>query len=43
MIYNLFDFSDSLAKDIMIPRIDMVEIDIHASYEAGFCYGAEAL
>ena len=33
MIYNLFDFSDSLAKDIMIPRIDMVEIDIHASYE----------
>lgn len=33
MIYNLFDFSDSVAKDIMIPRIDMVEIDIHASYE----------
>ena len=33
MIYNLFDFSDSVAKDIMIPRIDMVEIDVHASYE----------
>ena len=23
MIFNLFDFSDALAKDIMIPRIDM--------------------
>ena len=33
MIYNLFDFSDSLAKDIMIPRIDMVEIDVTSSYE----------
>ncbi len=33
MIYNLFDFSDAVAKDIMIPRIDMVEIDVHASYE----------
>lgn len=33
MIYNVFDFSDALAKDIMIPRIDMVTVDIHASYD----------
>lgn len=33
MIYNVFDFSDALAKDIMIPRIDMTTVDLHASYE----------
>lgn len=33
MIYNLFDFSDALAKDVMIPRINMVTISIDASYE----------
>lgn len=33
MIYNLFDFSDSVAKDVMIPRIDIIEVDIHISYE----------
>lgn len=32
MIYNVFDFSDSVAKDIMIPRIDMTTISIDASY-----------
>lgn len=32
MIYNVFDFSDSVAKDIMIPRIDMTTIDVSASY-----------
>ncbi len=32
-IYNVFDFSDSVAKDIMIPRIDMTTIDVEASYE----------
>lgn len=32
LIYNVFDFSDSVAKDIMIPRIDMTTIDIEASY-----------
>lgn len=31
-IYNVFDFSDSVAKDIMIPRIDMTTIDVEASY-----------
>ena len=29
----MFDFGDSLAKDIMIPRIDMTTISIQAGYE----------
>lgn len=33
IIYNVFDFSDALAKDIMIPRIDMTTVDVNASYE----------
>ncbi len=33
MIYNVFDFSDALAKDIMIPRINMVTVSVDASYE----------
>ena len=33
MIYNVFDFSDSVAKDIMIPRIDMISIDEDAGYD----------
>lgn len=33
MIYNVFDFGDSVAKDIMVPRIDMTFIDVNASYE----------
>ena len=33
MIYNVFDFSDALAKDIMIPRINMVTVDINATYQ----------
>ncbi len=33
MIYNVFEFGDSLAKDIMIPRIDMTCIDVDASYK----------
>lgn len=32
MILNVFDFGDSYAKDIMIPRIDMSMIDVEASY-----------
>jgi len=32
MIYNVFDFSDALAKDIMIPRINMVTVDINATF-----------
>lgn len=33
MIINVFDFSDSVAKDIMIPRIDMITIEENAGYE----------
>ena len=32
MIYNVFDFSDSDAKDVMIPKIDIVMVDINATY-----------
>lgn len=32
IINNVFDFSDSLAKDIMIPRIDMVTLPSDASF-----------
>lgn len=32
MIYNVFDFSDALAKDIMIPRINMVTVSVDADY-----------
>lgn len=32
IINNVFDFSDSVAKDIMIPRIDMTVIEETASY-----------
>ena len=33
LIYNVFDFSDTVAKDIMIPRIDMASISEDAGYE----------
>ncbi len=33
MIYNVFDFSDALARDIMIPRINMVTVSVDASYD----------
>ncbi|MDD7220306.1 MAG: hemolysin family protein, partial [Clostridia bacterium] len=33
MIYNVFDFGDSTAKDVMIPRIDMTFVDVNAAYE----------
>lgn len=33
IIYNVFDFSDAVAKDIMIPRINMVTVSIDASYD----------
>ena len=29
----MFDFGDSLAKDIMVPRIDMVFVDVNATYD----------
>jgi len=33
MINNVVDFGDSLAKDIMVPRIDMIFADVDATYE----------
>ena len=33
MINNVFDFGDSLAKDIMVPRIDMTLVDVKATYD----------
>ena len=33
MIYNVFDFGDSVAKDIMVPRIDMTFVDVNSTYE----------
>lgn len=32
IIYNVFDFSDAIAKEIMIPRINMVTIPDDATY-----------
>ena len=32
IIKNLFDFGDSKAKDVMIPRIDMTLIDVESDY-----------
>lgn len=36
IIYNVFDFSDAVAKDIMIPRINMVTVNINADYTKVF-------
>ena len=33
MINNVVDFGDAIAKDIMIPRADMVCLDVNATYE----------
>lgn len=33
IIYNVFDFSDAVAKDIMIPRIDMTCVSSDATYD----------
>ena len=33
MIYNVFGFGDSYTKDVMIPRTDMVAIDLNATYD----------
>lgn len=33
LIYNVFDFGDAVAKDIMVPRIQMTSIPITATYE----------
>lgn len=33
MIHNMFEFSDAVARDIMIPRVNMVMADIHDTYD----------
>ncbi|MBQ6845428.1 MAG: HlyC/CorC family transporter [Agathobacter sp.] len=33
MIHNVFDFGDSLAKEVMIPRIDMTFVEADASFD----------
>ncbi|MGL4800286.1 MAG: HlyC/CorC family transporter [Cellulosilyticaceae bacterium] len=33
MIYNVFSFGDSYTKDVMIPRTDMIAIDVNATYD----------
>lgn len=33
LIYNVFEFGDSVAKDIMIPRISMTTVDVSAAYD----------
>lgn len=33
MIYNVFGFGDSYTKDVMIPRTDMIAVDIDATYD----------
>ena len=33
MINNVFDFGDSVAKDIMVPRIDMALVEVNATYQ----------
>jgi CBS domain containing-hemolysin-like protein len=36
LIYNVFEFGDSVAKDIMVPRIDMTTVDVNATYDEVF-------
>lgn len=33
MINNVFDFGDAVARDVMVPRIDMSFVDVNATYE----------
>ena len=33
MINNVFDFGDSVAKDVIVPRIDMVMVDVDTTFE----------
>lgn len=33
MIYNVFEFGDTQVKDVMIPRTDMVAVEINATYD----------
>ncbi|MCR5291452.1 MAG: hemolysin family protein [Eubacterium sp.] len=36
MITNVVDFGDAIAKDVMIPRADMISVDVEDSYDEIF-------
>lgn len=33
MIFNVFDFGDSQVKDVMVPRVDIIAVNINATFE----------
>ena len=33
MIFNVFEFADSQVKDVMVQRVDIVAVDVNATYE----------
>ena len=33
MIFNVFDFADTQAKDVMVQRVDIIAIDVEATYD----------
>ncbi|KEI02352.1 HlyC/CorC family transporter [Clostridium botulinum] len=33
MIYNVFEFGDSQVKDVMVPRTEMISIDVDSNYD----------
>lgn len=33
MIFNVFDFTDQQVKDVMVQRVDIIAVDINASFE----------
>jgi putative hemolysin len=35
MIYSIFQFGDTLVREIMIPRIDMLALEVHTSLDDG--------
>lgn len=43
MIYNVFDFGDSQAKDVMVPRIDMSLINVDATYDEVFGHSVKTV
>lgn len=43
MIYNVFDFNDSRAKDVMVPKIDITMVNIEASYNELFSIFKESM
>lgn len=33
MIFNVFDFADAYVKDVMVQRVDIIAVDLEATYE----------